>query len=167
MFLITLLLLALIFVTTGYSINPPGPPINTTTAVPTTTPSPVPPPREKVICRNFRNYEDKFVHHGDISCRVDDNIYASMNEEYAEEDQLLVRATLLSLDLFRKSYYKKLSNVVVTKVNVLNFGEDQAFVDRVIIENGDNDASVWAHIEVPPLQEVKLFVEIYGHRRSG
>jgi hypothetical protein len=161
---------------------PPGPPVNTTTSFPSslstttsfpssssTTWRPLPPtePSEKIVCNSYRDISADFPVHGDMVCKSSDfNYFYSRTKKQYIEYELLVRDTIVSTPSMNKErfYHKELDHVYIFKVNILNFGETHGFARQVTIQNKQHKGNVWVKIDLPPKEEVKLFVEVYGRK---
>jgi hypothetical protein len=130
------------------------------TSEPTT--SPPPPQKELIICQNSRNSVNNDVgNYGDLICAA--HAHPSAN------DVLLVRDTIINYDEETSlNYDHYLDDVVISTVNVLNYGREHAFTTSVTITNEQDwyryHASVQVNVKVPSLEEVRMFVEIYGRK---
>ncbi|EFA07967.1 hypothetical protein TcasGA2_TC005549 [Tribolium castaneum] len=140
----------------------------TTTSYHYYTSTQTPQQRSSTFCSNHRDTSKEFPQHGDLICYAMGGESGGMykNGRFIKETLLLRDSITHEIEEYsRKKYYsKKLeAETFVTKVNILNYGEADGFVQQVVIKNGQPAfPSVSAMIEIPPNKEVKLFVEVYG-----
>ncbi|KAJ3657261.1 hypothetical protein Zmor_016273 [Zophobas morio] len=121
--------------------------------------------KESTVCKNSVPLSnDDTDNYGDLICTAQDDYSTGF-----EDNVLLIRDTLVNSGKETTlTYGKNLENVIISSVNVLNFGRKHAFTSSVVIINEFKgyflESDVEIDIEIPPSVEARLFVELYGRK---